>query len=294
VVVVDNGSTDGSLAGIDALDLPLVVIRNGANRGFGPACNQGAREGCADYVLLLNPDTRLEPGSLAVPIDHLERRENARVGAVGIRLVDDRGATSCSAARFPSATTYLWIATGLDRVLRRARLGYRMSEWDHGETRDVDHVMGAFYLVRRAAFDAVGGFDEDFFVYFEDLDLSRRIADAGWGVRFLADAAAWHKGGGTTSAVRARRLGYFVRGKLRYARKHHGPAAFALAAAATFALEPLTRLLGALARGRAREAAAVIGGFALCPFAEPPRGAAPAAGHEAAVHERADGRKAHA
>jgi len=204
VVVVDNASSDGSLDGLADLSLPLEVLRNAENRGFGRACNQGARASAADYLLFLNPDTRLFADSLSVPLAFLERPENAGVAVAGIQLLGDDGRVSASCARFPRAATFLWIATGLDRIFARRGLGYRMTEWDHAESRDVDHVMGAFYLVRRRVFAELGGFDEDFFVYFEDLDLSRRVAAAGYRSLFLAEARAYHQGGGTSRRERSR------------------------------------------------------------------------------------------
>ena len=268
VVIVDNDSQDGSLDGLEELGLPLTLIRNQTNRGFGPACNQGARESDADYVLFLNPDTRLLADSLDVPLAWMDRPENAGVAVSGVQLVDESGRVARSCARFPRLSTYLWIATGIDRLLKNHALGYRMSEWDHTESRDVDHVMGAFYLTRRCAFDSVGGFDEDFFVYFEDLDLSRRLASAGHRAHYLADASAFHLGGGTTRAVKARRLAYFLRGKLRYARKHHALFGAFFAAATILLVELPSRCLGALVARRPRDAAATLGAYRLLLSAE--------------------------
>ena len=270
VIVVDNASRDGSadgLGGVEELGLPLLVIRNADNRGFGAACNQGARAGDAEHVLFLNPDARLLPGSLAIPLAHLARPEAAGVGALGVGLAGEDGRTARSCARCPRPATFLWCAAGLDRLF--PRLGYRMAEWDHASTRDVEHVMGAFYLARRRAFEAVSGFDERFFVYFEDLDLSRRLARAGWRIRYLAEARAYHRGGGTARLARARALSYFLRGRLRYARKHHGRAGWALALCATLCVEPWSRALGALAAGRPRDLGAVLGAYALLLVPEP-------------------------
>src|SRR5438874_11159951 len=87
-VVVDNGSTDLSLEGIDRIRLPTRIVLNKTNRGFAAACNQGAKDSTADYLLFLNPDTRVQPNALAEPIDFMEREENRRIGILGIQLVD--------------------------------------------------------------------------------------------------------------------------------------------------------------------------------------------------------------
>jgi hypothetical protein len=271
VTVVDNGSSDASLEGLDGLPLPLRLLRNTENLGFGRASNQGAWLGRAPYLLFLNPDTRLLAGSLALPIEHLERPENRRVGVAGIRLLDVEGKTSTSCARFPRSAAFLASAAGLDRLGGLGSLGYRMADFDHETSRDVDHVMGAYYLVRRELFARLGGFDERFFVYFEDLDLSRRVAESGSLVRFLAEARAFHAGGGTTRQVRSRRLAYYLRGKLRYAHKHLGtPGAF-LVGAATLLVEPWTRSLGALLRLSPGELCATLGAYGLLLHAEPRR-----------------------
>jgi len=118
-----------------------------------------------------------------------------------------------------------------------------MTDWDHSVNRDVDHVIGAFYLIRRHAFETVGGFDERFYVYLEDLDLSKRIYDNGWKIRYLAEANCYHKGGGTSESVKATRLFYFLRSKILYGFKHLKPVSAFILLTATLVVEPLTRLV---------------------------------------------------
>jgi hypothetical protein len=269
VVVVDNASSDESLRGLDGLELPLTILSNRSNRGFGRACNQGALESRADYLLMLNPDTLLEADSLRIPLEWLERDANQSVAVAGIQLIDSNAGVALSCARFPRFATYFWTATGLDRLLPGLSLGYRMVEWDHSESRDVEHIMGAFYLVREAVFQALGGFDEDFFVYFEDIDLSQRIAARGHRSHFLAQAQAYHKGGGTTAQIPARRLACFLRGKLRYARKHHGRIGFLLVAALMVLVELPLRCLAFLVARRPKEALATLGAGVLLCVVEP-------------------------
>jgi GT2 family glycosyltransferase len=118
-----------------------------------------------------------------------------------------------------------------------------MEEWAHDETRVVDHVMGAFFLMKRSLFEALGGFDERFFVYFEDLDFSRRAFEAGWASLYWTGSCIWHLGGGSSRRVLGMRLFYSLRSRLIYARKHHGPRAFALISFSTLLVEPFLRLL---------------------------------------------------
>jgi GT2 family glycosyltransferase len=244
VTVVDNASSDGSCEGLTA-PMPLAVVRNAENRGFGAACNQGAAGSDADFLLFLNPDTRLMPGSLGVPARYLGDPKHAGVGIAGIQLVDADGAVARNTARTPSAWSLTGNSVGLDRLMPSAFPPHFATDWAHDETRPVDQVMGAFFFVRRAVFEALGGFDERFFVYFEDLDFSVRARAHGWSSVYLADARAFHRGQGTTESATARRTFYFCRSRILYARKHFSAAGAFAVIAATLLLEPLARILAA-------------------------------------------------
>jgi GT2 family glycosyltransferase len=254
VVVVDNASTDGSAEGLDHGDLPLEILTNPTNRGFAAACNQGARAGQSPYILFLNPDTRVQFDSLAAPLAWLESPNAADIGICGIQLVDADGRVARSCARFPTAGQLVAAAVGLDRLVPGAFPGFIMRDWDHQQSRRVDHVIGAFYLVRRSVFERLGGFDERYFVYLEDLDFSLRAREAGWHSYFLASARAFHRGGGASDQVRAERLVYLLRSRLHYARRHFSPARAAAVRAATLGVEPVVRVAAALGGGAPRQA----------------------------------------
>ncbi len=240
VVVVDNASSDGSAESIDPLGMALQVVRNPDNRGFAAACNQGARFGSADYVLFLNPDVRLESNSLHVAIAALDDPTNRQAAVAGIQLCDEAGHTARNCAHAPTPWTMVVRAIGLDRVgIARS---YVMDDWPHDTTRVVDHVMGAFYLVRRAVFAQLRGFDERFFVYLEDVDFSVRARAAGWHCLYLTDARAFHKGGGTSERAPADRLAYAVRSRLVYARKHFTTPGRIGVGLATLVVEPCVRI----------------------------------------------------
>jgi GT2 family glycosyltransferase len=240
VVVVDNASSDGSSESIDPHGMALHVVRNPDNRGFAAACNQGARFGSADYVLFLNPDVRLESNSLDVAIEALDDPANRQAAIAGVQLYDEVGHTARNCARFPTPWTMVVRAIGLDRV-RMAR-SYVMDDWPHDTTRVVDHVMGAFYLVRRGVFAQLRGFDERFFVYLEDVDFSVRARAAGWHSLYLTGARAFHKGGGTSERAPADRLAYAVRSRLVYARKHFTAPGRIFVDLATLVVEPWVRI----------------------------------------------------
>lgn len=237
-VVVDNGSVDGSETSI--ADLPNVtLIRTGANLGFGKACNLGAQNADSEYLLFLNPDAALHADTLPKALSYMQAPANAKVGICGVQLLDEAGHVSRSCTRLPSAPGFVAHAVGLDRIF--PRLGHFMAEWDHAQTRQVDHVIGAFFLVRRALFDALGGFDERFFVYLEDLDFSCRARQAGWRSVYLADVQAFHAGGGTSNQVKARRLFYSLRSRLLYAFKHFSWLGAVGVLLATLLVEPWSR-----------------------------------------------------
>jgi hypothetical protein len=240
VTVVDNASTDHSADALTCV-APLNVIRNEENRGFAAACNQGAAGAQLDYLLFLNPDTRLTAGSLERPALYLQAGE--RVGVVGIQLFDAAGNIARNTARAPSPWSMIGSSIGLDRLMPSVFKPHFVTEWPHDETRTVDQVMGAFFLVRRSVFEALGGFDERFFVYFEDMDFAVRARELGWSSVFLATAQAFHRGQGTSDAATATRMFYFARSRIVYARKHFGAFGALGVTLSTLFLEPLARLI---------------------------------------------------
>jgi N-acetylglucosaminyl-diphospho-decaprenol L-rhamnosyltransferase len=242
VIIVDNASDDGSLSTLPSCDRVL-VLHNDRNLGFGKACNIGAELGRSPYILFLNPDTRVEENSAKQAASFLT--ESAEYVACGIRLYGDSNTTQRHCARFPNVITLLGEALGISKILPGLISPIIMTDFDHEQSRDVDHVIGAFYMVRRAQFEAVRGFDEDFFVYFEDLDLSRRLTFAGEKIRYLSDVQSYHRGGGTSDAIRAKRLFFSMNGRLLYSKKHLPPWQYAIVKFAMRFIEPQIRIAGA-------------------------------------------------
>ena len=246
IIVVDNDSHDGS-------ELPLLamaqvhLIRAGANLGFGKACNLGAANSTADFLLFLNPDAQIGPKTLSRVDAFMQSDAAKKVGIVGVQLLEGSQHVARSCSRFQTPLSMISRASGIDLVF--PRLGSAMAEWDHKTTREVDHVIGAFYLIRRACFERAGGFDERFFVYIEDLDLSFRAKMSGWKTIYLADVQAFHAGGGTSSQVKAHRLFYSQRSRLQYAFKHFTIGGSLAVLLATLILEPPARILQAALRG---------------------------------------------
>ena len=270
VVVVDNASSDDSAQGLEEIGIPLRLIRNPVNRGFAAACNQAARQSAADYLLFLNPDTRLTHNSLSVPLAFLEQPANQDVGIVGIKLLDNGGQVFRSCARFLTPGMIIRKMFGVERLFRPGLPSHFMTEWDHNDTREVDHVTGAFFLVRRTLFERLGGFDERFFVYLEDLDFSLRAKHAGWKSIYLADAAAYHVGGASSDLIRARRLFYALHSRILYGYKHCGWWVGTGLAGATLLVEMFTRLGSALSHVSTREMRDILGAYRMLWGALPP------------------------
>ena len=220
IVVVDNDSRDGTVELVRTEFPEVQVLESGTNVGFARATNAGIRVGHAPFVLALNPDT-------SVPTNVLERllevfNEHPDVGICGCRLVREDGSFDHASRRsFPTVLSSLGHFTGLGR--RRsasARLAaYRAPDVDEGV---VDAVNGAFMLMRRAALDEVGLFDEGYWMYMEDLDLCYRFREAGWSTWYEPSVVASHAKGGSSGPVRSPRLNYaFHYGMFRFYRKHY-------------------------------------------------------------------------
>lgn len=260
IVVTDNGSEDGCAGVVN--QFPGVELRqNSSNRGFAAACNQGAAGSQSDYLLFLNPDTQLETGTMDHVISVISRSENASVGICGIRLQDEAGKSSLSCSRFPTTWSLLLEMSGLDRFARAIFKTRHMTAGELLEDRDVDQVIGAFFLIRRSLFEALGGFDERFFVYFEEVDLSLRARQHGYTTRFVAGASATHIGRVSSNQSKARRLFYFVHSRLLYAKKHMGTSSFVLILLFSVLAEPVARACWAAAGSSQSSLRQIVEGY---------------------------------
>ena len=238
IVVVDNGSMDGSDVGFEDVK-NLNLVRSSTNLGFGKACNLGALNVSGKYILFLNPDAAIYVDTLQRTIAFMEDVANSNVGICGVQLLHENGKISRSCARFPTVANFCIGAIGLERLL--PSLGHHMREWNHAQDQVVDHVIGAFFMVRREVFDAVSGFDERFFLYLEDLDFSLRAKQMGWQSFFLSDVHAFHAGGGTSKQIKSRRLFYSLRSRILYSSKHFSFLGALLVSSVTVFVEPFTR-----------------------------------------------------
>ncbi len=161
-------------------------------------------------------------------------------------MVDDNGLISKSCTRFPTLGAFMIKIVGLDRLFPLKFPSYTMLEWDHSDSRRVDHVIGAFYLVRRSLFEMIGGFDERFFIYLEDLDFSLRAKQIGYDTFYLASVKVHHKGGGTSESIKAQRLFYSLRSRLIYVLKHFKVLDALFVILGTLFFEPISRIIYAI------------------------------------------------
>lgn len=222
VFVVDNASSDGSVDAVRAAFPQVKVIENPKNAGFGAANNQALSQATGEYLLLLNSDAFPRPGAIAALIDCL--RSNPRAAAVGPRLLNKDGTLQRSCYKFPSPARAWLENLWMSALLPQHPLIGDYQQWAHDEERVVDFVIGACMLVRREAYVDVGGFDEGFFMYAEETDWQRRMADQGWQVHFTPTAEVVHFGGASGAAEKARINRHFFDSLDRYEHKHHGMA----------------------------------------------------------------------
>ncbi|MDD5110146.1 MAG: glycosyltransferase family 2 protein [Patescibacteria group bacterium] len=227
VIVVDNHSHDRCLEMV-AEQFPWAVrLQSPVNGGFSAGNNLGIRTARGRYILILNPDIALLEGQLDALLEFCE--SHPRVGVVGPRLTYPLGAPQESCRRFPQLFIPLYRRTLLGRLpsVQRKLDAFLMRDFNHAECRPVDWLMGACLLVRRETFDAVGLFDEKYFLYYEDLDFCRRCWDAHWEVWYVAHVAPVHyhqrlsaHGGRLTAVVANRAAWHHLRSALRYYGKY--------------------------------------------------------------------------
>jgi len=226
-IVVDNKSFDGT-ANIVKQEFPEVaLIENQINKGFAKANNQGIRQSSGQYVLLLNPDTIVHPDSLDTLVGFLDN--NPDVGACGPKLLNADGTTQASVRQFPTFRGALYSHT-ICRLIGLFRSQYRkdrMKDFSYDRQTDVDQIMGAAMMVRRSVIDEVGLMDENFFMYYEEIDLCYRIKKAGRRIVFLPDAVITHLGGRSSSQVPLKRV-MMLKSLMAFFRNHRSKAAVGL------------------------------------------------------------------
>jgi GT2 family glycosyltransferase len=224
VVVSDNGSTDGSREFLrERYGERVTIVENGANLGFGAACNRAFARTSAPYAFLLNPDAELKAGALAAIVAFM--RTHPHCGIAGSRIYNRDGSIQESCGEFDT-----WLGAFLRSsawgdwpLLRRYANGSKLRAWGHAGERRVDIAIGAALCIRRTLLAQIGDFDERFFLYHEEVDFAKRAAAAGWETWYVPASEAVHEGMGSARGA------YNVETRKQISRrkywiKHHGRA----------------------------------------------------------------------
>jgi GT2 family glycosyltransferase len=223
VIIVDNASTDGTPDLIAEMFPEFKLIRNAENLGFAKANNIGLSQSNGAYACLVNSDVKFVSDCISPMLKYLETHRN--VAMLGPKMLGGDGTTAFrSTLRFPTVWNTVCRAFGLDVAVKGSRLfgGLLMSDFDHQTTTPVEVLVGWFWLLRWDAIQRVGMLDTQFFMYGEDIDWCYRFRQAGEGVVFFAEAAAFHYGGASSSAAPAHFYLEQCRANWIYFKKHHG------------------------------------------------------------------------
>lgn len=261
IVLVDNASSDDSLSRVPA-DNRIKVIRNEVNKGFAFACNQGIEICNSEYVVMVNPDVVLERNTLRLSYEFMQA--NTNVDVMGCRQVDDNQKIQPSCSRFPTPGRFWNDALGLSKLLpgmfKPASL---MTDWDHRSSGFVDQIIGSYMFIRRKALEKTGHFDTRFFVYYEELDLSKRLAEAGGKSYYNSDIQLVHSCNGTTEKVKAFRLFLSLNSRMLYSQKHFSRAGRVSTYIATMFAEPVSRLVFSFFKGGLEDASNTLAGYKM-------------------------------
>ncbi len=233
IIVIDNKSHDESVREAKRVEMhrPTTFISLPKNVGFAAANNMGirGRRDKESHVLLLNPDTQLRPQAIAAALHELEKESKS--GVVGVTLLNSDESIQSSVRRFPTFLTFLFYFLKLHILWPTAGVmkWYLMPEFDYGKRRRVDQVMGAFFLIRNEVLEKVGLLDEEFWVWFEEVDFCKRVSEAGWNIVYTPAGSVMHHGGASFhQLVGLDKTLPFLHSALVYARKHLGVWAYCL------------------------------------------------------------------
>ena len=227
IILIDNNSDDNSLELVTKFsesELPenitVRIIANDVNSGYAPAINQGMKNSSGEYLLLLHPDVNIREKSLNIMLNTLN--EDSSLGMVAPQFLFPDGSIQPSCRRFPNYSSVIYEALGLTNLFSSSKTfnGWKMGDFDHSSRREVDQPMSACVLLKREVLDQVGLMDEQFVMFFNDVDWCKRIKDAGWKIVFNPDATVKHVLGGSVKLVRSRMILRSHTGFYLYFHKH--------------------------------------------------------------------------
>ena len=193
IIVVDNNSQDGSVETLTNLlghNKKMRILQSLKNLGFARANNYAFRNSSGEYIFALNPDTEVYPQALEALVSYMKSRP--LVGVVGPRLLNPDGTVQKSVRRFPTIWSSALVFSGLHRIFRPRR--YLMDDFDYEREAEVDQVMGAALLTRRSIIEKLELFDENFWLWYEEVDFCKRAKDTGYQIKFYPGAQVMHRG----------------------------------------------------------------------------------------------------
>jgi GT2 family glycosyltransferase len=206
IIVVDNDSSDETAKIVEQFYPQVNLIQNKKNLGYAKANNQGIEESRGEYILLLNPDTQVLEDALSLMYEFME--ENPKIGALGPKLLNPDKSVQASCREFPTFSTLIWEFSGLSRFFPKSKIfgRWRIGYFDFDKPREVDQPMGSCLMLRRETLDDVGIFDENFGMFFNDVDLCFRIKKRGWKIYFYPEPQVIHFKGASTRKAKAKMI----------------------------------------------------------------------------------------
>jgi len=226
VIVIDNNSKDNTVSIIENEFSEVLLIKNSFNQGFAKANNQGLKIVKGEYVFFLNPDTQLQDHFFPPMLNFFER--NQKVGAIAPKMLNPDFSTQPSIRSFPDYPILFWEITGLAKFFPNHRIfgKWRMAYFDYNQLSEIDQPMASCLLVRKRAIDDVGYFDENFPMFYNDVDLCYRFKKAGWPIYYLPKSFVIHERGASTKRVRAKMIFSMHRSLYHYFEKHDNSKSF--------------------------------------------------------------------
>ncbi|MCA0987055.1 glycosyltransferase family 2 protein [Guptibacillus algicola] len=231
VHVVDNNSEDGSVGAVLEQYPDVILYNPKKNLGFAKANNHAIRNSDSNFVFLLNPDTILFEQTLYKMVEYINDSKNKNVAAIGCKLLNTDYSTQASCRKFPTVLSYSFITLKLHHVFPNFKhyKEYLMDDFDYKQVKNVDQIMGACMLIRREVISELNGFDENFWIWFEEVDLCKRIKEKGWDIHFYPFSEMIHyQGQSFNKLLTLNRQKIFNKSMIQYFSKHHSKIAVKL------------------------------------------------------------------
>ena len=223
IIVIDNGSSDGTCELIERKYPEIVLIKNTGNLGFAPAVNQGLKNSSGEYILLLNQDIKIVGDAIIQLVEQLKKDD--RIGVIGPKFIGFDGVLQKSGRAFPRYRDLLYEFTGLSYLFPKSPIfgHWKMGWFDHLTEKEIDQPMGAAMMFRKGLIDEIGLFDEQFRIFFNDVDFCRRAKDKGYINLYYPDAVIEHFLGGSTRKAKPKMIFESHREMYLYFKKYGRP-----------------------------------------------------------------------